>query len=96
MCAQVVERRGEGGRASAATKLLVNVAGGLAGNTPHMMAATLSALARLMYELRGREEMVATCARLFATVLALLQHKAQEVVRAVIVFSKVTGGGGGR
>ena len=90
--AEQAERRAGGGeaeRTAALREFLVTVAAGLAGNTPHMMAATLSALARLVYELRERQELVPTCTQLFATVLTLLLHKSQEVVRAAIVFSKV-------
>jgi len=90
--AEQAERRANGGeaeRTAAVRSFLVTVAAGLAGNTPHMMAATLSALARLVYELRERPDLVETSAQLFATVLTLLQHKAQEVVRSAIVFCKV-------
>ena len=34
--------------------ILVMVSGGIAGNTPHMMAASLAALGRLTYEFRDR------------------------------------------
>ena len=90
--AEQAERRasgGDGARAAAVRSFLITVAAGLAGNTPHMMAATLSALARLVFELRERSELIHTSTQLFATVLTLLQHKAQEVVRAAIVFCKV-------
>ena len=51
----VCERAGgESAKASALRAFLIQVAGGLAGNSPHMMAATLSALGRLTYEMRER------------------------------------------
>ena len=87
------ERRAAAGgaaaKAQALRSLVVMVAGGLAGNTPHMMAATLSALGRLTYELRGRPDLEPTLVELFTTVLALLQHGAQEVAKAAISYVKV-------
>ena len=75
------ERRasGEQAKAEAVRAVLVMVAGGLAANTPHMMAASLAALGRLTFELREKPALQPTVAQLFATVLALLKHKAQEV-----------------
>ena len=58
-------------------------------NSPHMMAATLAALGRLTFELRDRPLLEGTIVQLFTTVLALLQHPAQEVVKAAISFIKV-------
>ena len=43
-----------------------------------------------MYAYRTREAMVQTSVQLLQTVCSLLQHRAQEVVRAAITFCKVT------
>lgn len=86
------ERRAVGGvtaKADAVRSLLVMVAGGLAGNTPHMMAATLAALGRLTFEMRSRPALELTLTQLFATVLGLLSHPAQEVAKATISYCKV-------
>ena len=64
------------------------VAAGVAGNSAHMMASAVLALARLVYAYRQRESMAETSVQLLQTVCTLLQHKAQEVVRAAIVFCK--------
>ena len=42
-----------------------------------------------MYAYRAREAMVQTSVQLLHTVCSLLQHRAQEVVRAAITFCKV-------
>ena len=65
------------------------VAAGVAGNSAHMMASAVLALARLVYAYRQRESMAETSVQLLQTVCTLLQHKAQEVVRAAITFCKV-------
>ena len=54
-----------------------------------MMSASLLALARLAYEYRGREALIPTLVALSRTVLALLEHRAQEVIRAAVVYVKV-------
>jgi len=77
------------GKVQALQSVLVMVTAGLAGKTPHMMAAALSSLARLLFEYRERPELVPFSVQLFQTVITLLEHKAQEVVRAVVVFIKV-------
>ena len=75
------ERRAadEAAKAAATRSLLVMIAGGLAGNSAHMIAASLAALGRLTFEMRGRPALEPTLVQLFATVLTLLGHKAQEV-----------------
>jgi ribosomal RNA-processing protein 12 len=86
------ERRAVGGvtaKADAVRSIFVMVAGGLAGNTPHMMAAALAALGRLTFEMRSRPALELTLTQLFATVLSLLSHPAQEVAKAAISYCKV-------
>ena len=79
----------EEAKAEAVRGLLVMVAAGVAGTSAHMMAAAVLALARLVYGYRARESMLLTSVQLLETVCSLLQHKAQEVVRAAITFCKV-------
>ena len=76
-------------KAAALRDFLVMVAAGVAGNSTHMMSAAVLALARLIYAYRGRESMLETSVQLLQTICSLLQHKAQEVVRAAITFCKV-------
>ena len=63
------------------------VLGGLVAATPHMVAATVMALARLMYEFSGPLEYMVD--DLLPAVLALLRSKSREIVKAVLGFVKV-------
>ena len=63
------------------------VLGGLVAATPHMVAATVMALARLLYEFAGPLEYKVD--DLLPAVLALLRTKSREVVKAVLGFVKV-------
>ena len=65
------------------------VLGGLVAATPHMVAATVMALARLLYEFAGPLEYMVD--DLLPAVLALLRTKSREVVKAVLGFVKVLG-----
>lgn len=65
------------------------VLGGLVAATPHMIAATVMALARLLYEFAGPLEYMVD--DLLPAVLALLRTKSREVVKAVLGFVKVLG-----
>lgn len=76
-------------RADALSSVVVSVAAGLAGKTPHMVAASLLALSRLLYEHRASPAITPAGIRLFETVLPLLRHREQEVVRAAVVLLKV-------
>ena len=75
--------------AAALERLLTMAAAGLAGKTPHMIAATLLALSRLVYEYRASASLVPFATKLLRACLTLLSHRAQEVIRAVIVYIKV-------
>lgn len=63
------------------------VLGGLVAATPHMVAATVMALARLLYEFAGPLEYMVD--DLLPAVLALLRTKSREIVKAVLGFVKV-------
>lgn len=63
------------------------VLGGLVAATPHMVAASVMALARLLYEFAGPLEYMVD--DLLPAVLALLRTKSREVVKAVLGFVKV-------
>ncbi|KAL3148459.1 hypothetical protein ABBQ38_013906 [Trebouxia sp. C0009 RCD-2024] len=63
------------------------VLGGLVAATPHMVAATVMALARLLYEFCGPLEYMVD--DLLPAVLALLRTKSREIVKAVLGFVKV-------
>ena len=63
------------------------VLGGLVAATPHMVAATVMALARLMYEFAGPLEYMVD--DLLPAVLALLRTKSREIVKSVLGFVKV-------
>jgi hypothetical protein len=77
-----------GGSASGGLRELFNmVLGGLVGTTPHMISASVMALARLLYEFAGDLEGVVP--QLLPAVLMLLRSKAREVVKSVLGFLKV-------
>ena len=68
--AEGAERRAAGGpeaKGAAVRALLVMVAAGLAGNTPHMMASALAALSRLTFGFRDRPALLPTLTQLLAT-----------------------------
>jgi ribosomal RNA-processing protein 12 len=68
-------------------ELFSMVLGGLVGTTPHMISASVMALARLLYEFAGALEGVVP--QLLPAVLMLLRSKALEVVKSVLGFLKV-------
>ncbi|GIL64267.1 hypothetical protein Vafri_18268 [Volvox africanus] len=63
------------------------VMAGLAAATPHMVSATVMALARLTYEFAAAMQNLV--ASLLPPVLTLLRSKAREVVKAVLGYVKV-------
>jgi hypothetical protein len=67
--------------------LFTMVLGGMAGESPHMVAASVMALARLLYEFGGA--LAASVPELMPAVLSLLRSRAREVVKAVLGFLKV-------
>jgi ribosomal RNA-processing protein 12 len=86
--AETASRRSPDG-AESLRSLLMMIAGGLAGTTPHMIAASLAALGRLVFEFQGRPALETSLVGLFSAVLTLLEHNAQEVVKAALSFCKV-------
>ncbi|PNW69821.1 hypothetical protein CHLRE_19g751197v5 [Chlamydomonas reinhardtii] len=63
------------------------VMAGLVATTPHMMSATVMALARLTFEFASAMQNVV--AALLPPVLSLLRGKAREIIKAVLGFVKV-------
>jgi len=61
--------------------------GGLVGATPHMISASVMALARLLYEFAP--VLTGLIPSLLPPVLLLLRSKAREVIKAVLGFVKV-------
>lgn len=64
------------------------VSAGLAGSTPHMISASITALTRLLYEFRTQLK-EATVADLVQTMDLFLTSNNREVVRSVLGFVKV-------
>jgi ribosomal RNA-processing protein 12 len=54
------------------------VAGGLAGETPHMVSAAVKGLARLAYEF---SDLVSTACNLLPSTFLLLQRKNKEIIK---------------
>jgi ribosomal RNA-processing protein 12 len=67
--------------------LFTMVLGGMVGESPHMVAAAVMALARLLYEFGGA--LAASVPELMPAALSLLRSRAREVVKAVLGFLKV-------
>lgn len=64
------------------------VSAGLAGSSPHMVAASVAALARLLFEFHGQLT-TATLTDLVSTLDLFLTSKNREIVRSVLGFVKV-------
>ncbi|KAL3642880.1 hypothetical protein CASFOL_013695 [Castilleja foliolosa] len=62
------------------------VAGGLAGETPHMISAAMTGLARLAYEF---SDLVSSAYNVLPSALLLLQRKNKEIVKANLGLLKV-------
>ncbi|XP_058214149.1 uncharacterized protein LOC131325744 [Rhododendron vialii] len=62
------------------------VAGGLAGETPHMISAAVKGLARLAYEF---SELVSAAYNVLPSTFLLLQRKNREIVKASLGLMKV-------
>ncbi|EST09064.1 hypothetical protein PSEUBRA_001400 [Kalmanozyma brasiliensis GHG001] len=67
---------------------LTMVAAGLAGTTPHMISATITALSRLVYEFKETLEQP-VLDELLSTIEVYLQSANREIVKSAIGFVKV-------
>jgi len=67
--------------------LFTMILGGLVGASPHMISASVMALARLLYEFAPQLE--TTAPQLLPVVLSLLRSKSREVIKSVLGFVKV-------
>jgi len=68
-------------------RFFLTVLAGIVGSSPSMQAATIMALARLLYEFSS--SLVSTVPELLPAVCALLEGKSREVVKACLGFVKV-------
>lgn len=64
------------------------VSAGLAGSTPHMISASITAISRILYEFREALS-VATLTELVQTLDLFLTSKNREIVKSVLGFVKV-------
>ena len=67
--------------------LFTMILGGLVGASPHMISASVMALARLLYEFAP--QLQASAPQLLPVVLTLLRSKSREVIKSVLGFVKV-------
>lgn len=80
-------------RSASLQEFITMVLAGLAGNTPHMISATIMALARIIFEfaatmkVSGDESSIVSS--LTADVCMLLQSPSREIVKSAISFVKV-------
>jgi hypothetical protein len=65
------------------------VVAGLVSGTPHMRAAAIQSLARLVYDFSGYEAVHKLMGPLLRTILILAGEKSREVIKAVVGFVKV-------
>lgn len=70
------------------SEYLTMVAAGLAGTTPHMISATITALSRLVYEFKETLEQ-SVLDELLSTIQVYLQSANREIVKSAIGFVKV-------
>ncbi|GAC75827.1 uncharacterized conserved protein [Moesziomyces antarcticus T-34] len=70
------------------SEYLTMVAAGLAGTTPHMISATITALSRLVYEFKETLEQ-GVLDELLSTIEVYLQSANREIVKSAIGFVKV-------
>ncbi|KAK0572072.1 hypothetical protein LWI29_025683 [Acer saccharum] len=75
-----------GGRKENLYQFFNMVAGGLAGESPHMISAAVKGLARLAYEF---SDLVSTAFKLLPSTCLLLQRKNKEIIKANLGFLKV-------
>ncbi|KAH0970908.1 hypothetical protein GBA52_023064 [Prunus armeniaca] len=76
----------KGGKREDLLKFFYMVAGGLAGETPHMISAAMKGSARLAYEF---SDLVSTASNLLPSTFLLLQRKNKEIIKATLGFLKV-------
>ncbi|KAL6277373.1 hypothetical protein ACE6H2_020974 [Prunus campanulata] len=76
----------KGGKRDDLLDFFYMVAGGLAGETPHMISAAMKALARLAYEF---SDLVSTAFNLLQFTFLLLQRKNKEIIKATLGLLKV-------
>lgn len=72
--------------------LFTMILGGLVGSTPHMISASVIALARLVYEFAP--QLAVAARQLLPVVLSLLRSRSREVIKSVLGFVKVSSLGG--
>ncbi|XP_008242162.1 PREDICTED: RRP12-like protein [Prunus mume] len=76
----------KGGKREDLLNFFYMVAGGLAGETPHMISAAMKGSARLAYEF---SDLVSTASNLLPSTFLLLQRKNKEIIKATLGFLKV-------
>ncbi|CAK9328157.1 unnamed protein product [Citrullus colocynthis] len=76
----------KGGKIEYLYHLFNMVAGGLGGETPHMISAAMKGLARLAYEF---SDLVSAACNLLPSTFLLLQRKNREIIKANLGFLKV-------
>ena len=88
MAAAATTTTSSGADGGGGLRSLVNIVlGGLVGATPHMISASVIALARLLFEFAP--VLAGLVPALLPSVLLLLRSKAREVIKSVLGFVKV-------
>ncbi|KAG9443732.1 hypothetical protein H6P81_015072 [Aristolochia fimbriata] len=76
----------QGGKKENLQQFFSMIAGGLAGDTPHMISAAVKGLARLAYEF---SDLISTAYNLLPSAYLLLQRKNREIIKANLGLLKV-------
>ncbi|CAA6664606.1 unnamed protein product [Spirodela intermedia] len=76
----------QGGKREYLQQFFNMVAGGLAGETPHMISAAIKGLARLSYEF---SDLISTAYSLLPSAFLLMQRENREITKANLGFLKV-------
>jgi ribosomal RNA-processing protein 12 len=74
--------------AASVNEYMTMVAAGLAGSTPHMISASITALSRLVYEFRA-DVPVETLHELLSTIEVFIRSANREIVKSALGFVKV-------
>ncbi|KAF7321737.1 rRNA processing protein [Mycena kentingensis (nom. inval.)] len=89
----LVDGMDEDGAADATANIqefMTMVAGGLAGATPHMISATVTAISRLVFEFKGNSRIPASMhSEILSTLFVFISSANREIVKSILGFVKL-------
>ncbi|KDR75247.1 hypothetical protein GALMADRAFT_140774 [Galerina marginata CBS 339.88] len=75
--------------AASIEEFMTMIAGGLAGASPHMISATVTAISRLVFEFKGDTISPNMLNEIFTTLLVFLSSANREIVKSILGFIKL-------